>query len=209
MGPTPELHISCINTLYSVDYTSSKSTSSLTASCSLTTHWLHNNYIIILHSVWYILHTFQHFILLTLQCSVLIMDFNLVNTKVLMNQRNKRNNRIEREVSVGSKCPSFKFLFLRTQVKLCKFKHVYTCVHFAGTCVFSKLNISLGFVHKEGPLPLSMDRPSSEKIWMCGWGEQSSNRATNVFSFPPNHVFVADIWGSITIMICGDEWSRD
>ena len=82
------------------------------------------------------------------------------------------NNWIEREVSVGSKCPSFKFLFLRTRVKLCKFKHVYTFVHFAGTCVFSSSQILLWILFiREDPLSLIYGQTFIRKnmdVWV-GW----------------------------------------
>ena len=120
------------------------------------------------------------------------------------------NNWIEREVSVGSKCPSFKFLFLRTQVKLCKFKHVYTCVHFAGTSVFSSSQIFLWILSKrEGPPSSSIDRRSSEKYGCVGGVNNLQTGQRIRFLAPKIMIFVADIWGSITIMICGDEWCRD
>ena len=120
------------------------------------------------------MYTFQHSILLFFwlySVSYLSWISIWLIQKCWWTNESFANNRIERKVSVGSKCPSFKFLFLRTQVKLCKFKHVYTCVHFAGTCVFSESNIIFNFFHKGGPPSLIYGQTFIRKnmdVWV-GW----------------------------------------
>ena len=104
------------------------------------------------------------------------------------------NNWIEREVSVGSKCPSFKFLFLRTRVKLCKFKHVYTCVHFAGTCVYSSSQILLWILSiREDPLP-HLWTDVHQKQYGCVGGVNNLKQGNAFVFLPQKSWFLSQIF---------------